>query len=57
MEPETFIAFNEESCRELENDNYQGQQNAGTLSKYAHFSTWKTNVYISVTDQKNTTIF
>ena len=57
MEPETFIAFNEESCRELENDNYQGQQNAGTLSKYAHFSTWKTNIYISVTDQKNTPFF
>ena len=57
MEPETFSAFNEEPYRELENDNYQGQWNAGTLSNYTHFSTWKTSVYISIINQKNTTIF
>ena len=39
------------------NDNDQDQRNAGTISKYAHFSTWKTSVNISITDQKNTTIF
>ena len=37
--------------------NDQGQRNAGTLSKYTHFSTWKTSIYISIIDQKNTTIF
>ena len=56
MEPETISAFNKESYRELQNDNNQDQQNAGTLSKYAHFSIWKTSVYISIIDQKNTTI-
>ena len=37
MEPETFSAFNEEPYRELQNENDQGQWNAGTLSKYALF--------------------
>ena len=57
MEPEPFSAFNEEPYKELQNGNNQGQGNAGTLSKYAHFYTWKTIVYISVVDQKRTTIF
>ena len=57
MEPETFSVFNEEPYRELQNDNDQRQRNAGTLSKYAHFSTWKTSVYISIIDQKNMIIF
>ena len=57
--PETFSVFNfnEEPYTELQSDNDQGQRNVGTLNKYAHFSTWKTSVYISITDQKNTTIF
>ena len=50
MEPETFSAINEEPYRELQKDNDQGQQNAGTLSNIAHF-------YSSIIDQKNTTIF
>ena len=50
MEPEPFSAFNEEPYKELQNGNNQGQGNTGTLSKYAHFSTWKTIVYISVVD-------
>ena len=50
MEPETIIAINEELYRELQNDNDQGQRNAATLSNIAHF-------YISIIDQKNTTIF
>ena len=50
MEPETIIAINEEPYRELQNDNDQGQRNAATLSNIAHF-------YISIIDQKNTTIF
>ena len=41
MEPETFSAFNEEPYRELQNENDQGQWNAGTLSKYALFSLGK----------------
>ena len=57
MEPETFSVFNEEPYRELQNDNDQVQRNADTLSKYAHFCTWKTRIYISVIDKKNTTIF
>ena len=56
-EPETFSAFNEEPYWELQSDNDQGQRNAGTLNKYAHFSTWKTRASISITDQKNTTVF
>ena len=52
MEPKIFSAFNEEPYKELQNDNDQGQRNAGSLSKYGHFSTW-----ISIFDQKNTTIF
>ena len=57
MEPEIFCAFNEEPYRDLQNNNDQGQRNAGTLNKYAHFCTWKASVYISLIDQKNTTIF
>ena len=57
MEAKTFIAVNEEPYRGLKNDNDQGQRNAGTLSKDAHFSTWKTSAYIFITDQKNTVIF
>ena len=52
MEPGTSSAFNEEPYIELENDNYQGQRDAGTLNKYAQFSTWKTNVYISLLIRK-----
>ena len=52
-------AFNKGPFRELQNDNDQGQRNAsaGAPSKYAHFSIWKTSSYISIIDQKNTTIF
>ena len=50
MEPQTFSAINEEPYRECQNDNDQGQRNAATLSNIAHF-------YISIIDQKNTTIF
>ena len=39
MEPETFCAFNEEPYRDLQNNNDQGQRNASTLNKYAHFCT------------------
>ena len=52
-----LCAINEKPYRELQNYNDQGQRNAGTLRKYAHFSSWKTSVYISITDQKNSTIF
>ena len=55
-EPEIFSAFNEDPYRELQNGNDKGQQNADILSKYAHFFTWKTSVYISIIAQKNTTI-
>ena len=55
-EPEIFSAFNEDPYRELQNANDKGQQNADILSKYAHFFTWKTSVYISIIAQKNTTI-
>ena len=49
-EPGTFSAINEEPYRGLQNDNDQGKRNAVTLSNIAHF-------YISIIDQKNTTIF
>ena len=55
-EPEIFSVFNEDPYRELQNGNDKGQQNADILSKYAHFFTWKTSVYISIIAQKNTTI-
>ena len=55
-EPEIFSAFNEDPYRELQNGNDKGQQNADILSKYAHFFTWKTSVYISIIAQNNTTI-
>ena len=57
MEPEKFSAFNEEPYTELQNVNDQGQRNAGTIRKYTHFPTWKRSVYISIIEQKNTTIF
>ena len=50
MKPETFRAINKEPYREFQNGNDKGQRNACTPSNIAHF-------YISVIDQKSTTIF
>ena len=37
MEPETSSAFNDEPHRELHNDKYQGEQNAGALRTFFYF--------------------